>query len=152
MRPLETLIAVTLFASPALSTAQDSTAATVPSGVLTTMAGVYTDQQAGRGETIYRNTCAACHDASDHTGATFKQNWNARTAFDLFETIRTTMPNDDPGTLLREDYANIVAYLFKGNRMPSGTKALPSDSTALKQMVIAVDDTLRHLDLARRRD
>jgi mono/diheme cytochrome c family protein len=143
MRPLETLIAVTLFASPALSPAQDSTTATVPSGVVTTMAGVYTEQQAGRGEMIYRNTCVACHDASDHTGATFKQNWNARTAFDLFETIRTTMPNDDPGTLLREDYANIVAYLFKANRMPSGTRPLPSDSTALAQIVIAVPNTIR---------
>ncbi len=143
MRRLETLIAVTLFASPALSPAQDSTATTVPSGIVTTMTGVYTEQQAVRGEMIYRNTCAACHDASDHTGATFKQNWNARMAFDLFETIRTTMPNDDPGTLLREDYANIVAYLFKANRMPSGNKALPSDSVTLKRIIIAVDDTLR---------
>ena len=120
MRPLETLIAVTLIASPALSRAQDSTAATALPRAVTTMTGVYTDQQAGRGEIIYRNTCAACHEAADHTGATFKQNWNGRSAFDLFDTIRTTMPNDDPGSLPREDYANIVAYLFKANRMPSG--------------------------------
>ena len=38
------------------------------------------------------------------------------------------MPNDDPGKLPREDYASIVAYLFKVNKMPSGRKPLPSDS------------------------
>jgi cytochrome c5 len=110
---------------------------------LTTLTGVFTDQQAGRGESIYRNTCLACHDDSDHTGATFKQNWDTRTAFDLFETIRTTMPNDNPGRLPRDDYAAIVAYLFKQNNMPSGKKALPTDSAGLTQIVIAVADSAK---------
>jgi cytochrome c5 len=128
-----------------LARSQDSTARspappTTP-GAQTTLTGVYTDQQAARGESIYRNTCLACHDDSDHTGATFKQNWDTRTAFDLFETIRTTMPNDDPGKLPREDYSAIVAYLFKQNKMPSGKKSLPTDSTGLRQIVIAVADT-----------
>lgn len=137
------LIACLLLGGLAPLRAQDSTATTPPAGALTTLAGVYTDQQASRGESIYRTTCLACHDDSDHTGATFKQNWDTRTAFDLFETIRTTMPNDDPGTLPREDYSAIVAYLFRQNHMPSGKQALPTDSTALKQIVIAVADTVK---------
>jgi cytochrome c5 len=145
MRRLRFLIVITLCAVPALALAQDSTTKTAPSTVaptgLTTLTGVYTDQQASRGEAIYRNTCLACHDDSDHTGATFKQNWDTRTAFDLFEIIRTTMPNDNPGKLPRDDYAAIVAYLFKQNKMPSGKKALPTDSAGLKQIVIAVADT-----------
>jgi hypothetical protein len=36
-----------------------------------------------------------------------------------------------------------VAYLFRANRMPSGAKALPSDSVTLKRIIIAIDDTLR---------
>jgi mono/diheme cytochrome c family protein len=141
MRRLELLIACTVIFGPALAPAQDSTAKAGSSNPLTTLTGVYTDQQAGRGESIYRTTCLACHDDSDHTGATFRQNWETRTAFDLFETIRTTMPNDDPGRLPREDYASIVAYLFKMNGMPSGRKPLPSDSTRLRLIVIAVRDS-----------
>ena len=142
-RFLIVLPVVTAISVPALVLAQDSTAKAVPSSALTTLTGVYTDQQASRGESIYRNMCLACHDDSDHTGAVFKQNWDTRTAFDLFETIRTTMPNDDPGRLPREDYSSIVAYLFKVNRMPSGKKPLPADSLGLKQIVIAVSDPVK---------
>ena len=146
MRRLGFLIVLpvlTAVSGAARALAQDSTAKAVPSSALTTLTGVYTDQQANRGESIYRNTCLACHDDSDHTGAVFKQNWDTRTAFDLFETIRTTMPNDDPGRLPREDYSSIVAYLFKVNKMPSGKKPLPTDSTGLKQIVIAVSDPVK---------
>ena len=142
-RFLIVLPVVTAISVPALVLAQDSTAKAVPSSALTTLTGVYTDQQASRGESIYRNMCLACHDGSDHTGAVFKQNWDTRTAFDLFEIIRTTMPNDDPGRLPREDYSSIVAYLFKVNKMPSGKKPLPTDSTGLKQIVIAVSDPVK---------
>ena len=142
-RFLIVLPVVTAISVPALVLAQDSTAKAVPSSALTTLTGVYTDQQASRGESIYRNMCLACHHDSDHAGAVFKQNWDTRTAFDLFEIIRTTMPNDDPGRLPREDYSSIVAYLFKVNKMPSGKKPLPTDSTGLKQIVIAVSDPVK---------
>ena len=132
-------VLATLLVSAA-SAAQDSASKSVPSSTLTTLSGVYTEQQASKGESIYVGLCLYCHDEWDHTGAAFKQNWDTRTAFDLFETIRTTMPNDDPGRLPREDYANIVAYLFKVNKMPSGRKPLPSDAATLKQIVIAVSD------------
>ena len=140
MRRLLLLPVLAILLVPTPSSAQDSTAKSAASSALTTLAGVYTDQQASRGESIYSGLCLYCHDEWDHTGAAFKQNWDTRTAFDLFEIIRTTMPNDSPGRLPREDYASIVAYLFKVNKMPSGRKPLPSDSTGLKQIVIAVSD------------
>jgi hypothetical protein len=143
MRRLRFLTVLTVFCGPALVFAQDPSANPARSTALTTRTGVFTDQQASRGESIYRNSCLACHIDTDHTGAAFKQNWDTRTAFDLFEIIRTTMPNDDPGRLPREDYSCIVAYLFKLNNMPSGKKPLPTDSTGLKQIVIAVSDTLK---------
>src|ERR1035437_1058176 len=140
MRRLSLLSVLTIFFVPMPSSAQDTASKSASSSALTTLAGVYTEQQASRGESIYTGLCLYCHDEWDHTGAAFKQNWDTRTAFDLFETIRTTMPNDDPGRLPREDYASIVAYLLKVNKMPSGRKPLPSDVAALKQIVIAVSD------------
>jgi cytochrome c5 len=140
MRRLILLSVLAIVAVPAPSSAQDSTAKSARPAALTTLTGVYTEQQASRGETVFTGMCLNCHDEWDHTGAAFKQNWDTRTAFDLFEIIRTTMPNDNPGKLPRDDYASIVAYLFKVNKMPSGRKPLPSDEAGLKQIVIAVSD------------
>jgi mono/diheme cytochrome c family protein len=98
--------------------------------------GFYTDAQAGRGEAAYRANCASCHTTATHSGVAFIGPWEGRTAFDLFELIRTTMPIDNPGRLSREQYAEIVAYLFKLNRLPAGEKPLPSDDEGLKQVRI----------------
>ena len=93
--------------------------------------GVYTDAQAARGEATYRANCTSCHTTSAHSGDGFIRGWD--TAFDLFELIRTTMPIDNPGRLSREQYVDIVAYLFKLNRLPPGNRELPADDERLKQ-------------------
>jgi hypothetical protein len=67
--------------------------------------------------------------------------WETRTAFDLFELIRTTMPIDNPGRLSREQYVDIVAYLFKLNRLPVGDRPLPADDEGLKQIRIEAKPT-----------
>jgi hypothetical protein len=69
-------------------------------------------------------------------GDAFVRAWDGRTAFDIFELIRTTMPIDNPGRLSREQYADVVAYLFKLNRLPAGERPLPSDDDGLKQVRI----------------
>jgi mono/diheme cytochrome c family protein len=98
--------------------------------------GAYTEAQAARGEATYRANCTSCHATSAHSGDTFIRPWEGRTAFDLFELIRTTMPVDNPGRLSREQYADIVAYLFKLNRLPAGDRPLPADDEGLKQVRI----------------
>jgi mono/diheme cytochrome c family protein len=117
--------------------AQDSTAG---KPTLTTLSGVYTDKQAGRGQSTYDKTCVACHATTDYTGDTFRSKYVGGTAFDLFELIRTTMPEDSPGSLTNEQYAEIVAYLFKLNDLPPGTTELPTDKAALKQIKIAAKE------------
>ena len=98
--------------------------------------GAYTEAQAARGEATYRANCTSCHATSAYTGDAFVRAWDTRTAFDLFELIRTTMPIDNPGRLSREQYADIVAYLFKLNRLPAGDRPLPADDEGLKQVRI----------------
>ena len=46
------------------------------------------------------------------------------TVADLFERVRTTMPQNDPGTLSRDQYADVVAFLLKSNGFPEGTAPL----------------------------
>jgi S-disulfanyl-L-cysteine oxidoreductase SoxD len=115
----------------ATASAQNAPAASAPASH-----GAYTEAQATRGEATYRANCSSCHTTSAHTGDTFFRAWETRTAFDLFELIRTTMPNDNPGRLSRQEYADIVAYMFKLNRFPPGERPLPTDDEGLKQVRI----------------
>jgi mono/diheme cytochrome c family protein len=106
-----------------------------------TLRGVYTEAQAARGEATYRANCTSCHATGTHAGDAFIRGWDSRTAFDLFELIRTTMPLDNPGRLSREQYVDVVAYLFKLNRLPPGDRALPADDEGLKQVRIEAKPT-----------
>ena len=106
--------------------------------------GIYTPEQARRGETAYLQTCASCHgtalEGGDMTpplvGGAFTSNWNDLTVGDLFDRIRTTMPLDNPGRLSRTQTADVIAFVLKANDWPTGTTELPADST-LKQIRIA---------------
>src|SRR5580704_7415455 len=76
--------------------------------------GVYTEEQARRGETISKEECVRCHgqsltggeEAPPLAGAGFVANWNGSTMGDLFERIRISMPTDAPGRLTRQENAD----------------------------------------------
>ena len=46
------------------------------------------------------------------------------------------MPLDQPGTLSRQQNADVVAFLLRANAWPSGKTELPADAAALKQIKI----------------
>jgi len=101
--------------------------------------GVYTEEQSKRGERVYADTCANCH-APDLTGGQvvpaltgdeFLNKWNGTTAGDLFDQIRMTMPQDNPGTLTSRQYADVLAYIFKRNKFPAGRNDLEADLDTL---------------------
>jgi len=106
--------------------------------------GVYTEEQAGRGEIAYRQSCVNCHgpelEGADMTppliGGAFTANWNDLNLGDLFERIRATMPLDKPGTLSRQQNADVVAFVLKANLWPAGTSELSRDLGVLKQIRI----------------
>lgn len=124
-----------------LTTGPVTASAQVTIPVTSTVHGAYTEAQAMRGESTYRANCTSCHATSAHTGEAFIRPWDSRTAFDLFELIRTTMPIDNPGRLSREQYADIVAYMFRLNRLPPGDRPLPADDEGLKQIRIEAKTT-----------
>ena len=74
--------------------------------------GVFTAEQADRGEVLYDDQCAVCHGAirqfvpemaallGDHT---FRNAWRGRSLGELFGYILETMPQDAPGTLTLGD-------------------------------------------------
>lgn len=104
--------------------------------------GVYTEAQAKRGEAVYRQNCASCHGvalegietAGPLAGARFTANWNGVTVGDLLERVRVSMPNDRPGTLSRQQTADVLAYVFSANRFPAGKTELARQTELLKQI------------------
>lgn len=106
--------------------------------------GVYTKEQARRGEAIYAEECARCHAqnlAGGETspplvGETFLKHWTGKTAGALYENLRKTMPSDDPGSLSTRQYADLVAFLFSANEFPAGEKDLDRDAGVLNEIRI----------------
>ncbi len=104
--------------------------------------GVYTEDQAKRGETIYRKECAACHgdmltggeSAPPLTGGAFLANWDGLTMGDLFDRIRKTMPQSNPGRLTRQQDADILAFMLSVNKFPSGKTELYRQAEMLKEI------------------
>lgn len=83
------------------------------------------------GEQWFKSVCMECHATGNLTNPDFRLAWRGKSAFELFERIRSTMPANKPGTLTQGTYASIVAYLMKVNGMPVGTRRVSSDSSAL---------------------
>jgi mono/diheme cytochrome c family protein len=101
--------------------------------------GVYTQEQAKRGETQYAEHCASCHGpdmtggemAPGLTGGEFSSNWNDLSLGDLFERMYATMPQNAPKSLTRNQDADILAFvLFKAN-YPAGQTELPTQTEVL---------------------
>jgi hypothetical protein len=94
--------------------------------------GVYTAEQADRGQLTMGARCAACHLVKDLTGEIFIKTWAGRPIRDLYDTIRLTMPVEEPGALSRDEYAAIVAAILRMNGAAAGKTPLPSDAEGLK--------------------
>jgi len=111
--------------------------------------GVYSEDQARRGETQYGRNCESCH-GTDLAGNQinevpslawegFLTQWNDRTVKDLFDTVKRAMPKDKPGSLNTRAYIDLIAYLLQANKFPSGSRELSLNTDALAQIVIEKD-------------
>ena len=56
------------------------------------------------------------------------------TVGDLFERTRVSMPHDRPGTLTRQQTADVLAYVFSANKFPAGKTELARQPELLKQI------------------
>ena len=131
-RPFLFLIASLAAVAAANAQSTDSTA----NGAKSVWKGVFTEEQATRGDSEHQNNCLSCHGTEKYTGEAFQKAWIGRTVFDLFDQLKTTMPDDNPGALSAQQYKDIVAYILKANGMPAGTDSLPGDPEALRLIKI----------------
>jgi quinoprotein glucose dehydrogenase len=101
--------------------------------------GVYTEEQAKRGAEVYAEKCAMCHgdslggveSAPALTGPQFYATWEGENLNSLFERIRMSMPQDNPGSLSRTQNADIVAHMLHIGGYPAGSTPLEGQAGAL---------------------
>ena len=102
--------------------------------------GVFTDAQATRGATLYAQQCETCHGAElegeGHApalmGESFATSLNGSPLWELFDKVQTTMPATAPGSFTPAETADVIAYMFRKAKYPTGTKDLPQTQDALK--------------------
>jgi mono/diheme cytochrome c family protein len=106
--------------------------------------GVYAEEQSKRGEELSKSSCVSCHGeqlaggdlAPAVQGQDFRAAWAGRSAGDLFDKIRTTMPADSAGSLKPNQAADLVAYIFKLNDFPAGKTEIGTELPALTEIKI----------------
>jgi len=104
--------------------------------------GVYTREQAQRGEKLYEQECGRCHGddltgieaAPALTGSNFAATWEGVPLSDLVERMRVSMPQDKPGSLSRAQNADVLAYMLQVSRFPAGEKPLEGQTSVLSQI------------------
>jgi mono/diheme cytochrome c family protein len=107
--------------------------------------GVYTEEQAKRGATVYGEQCASCHGEKMEgiadlfpalTGDPFVKNWTGKSVGELYEKIATTMPALDPGSMKPDQVADVVAHMLSVSKYPAGSTALAASADPLKTIQI----------------
>jgi mono/diheme cytochrome c family protein len=106
--------------------------------------GIYTTEQAERGKTLYFSECVMCHGPTllglkggpALKGTRFRVNWNGRTADQIVELIRRTMPAGAPRFLNRAQSADLTAFIFSEGGFPAGEAEMKPDIADLKKIVM----------------
>ena len=106
--------------------------------------GIYTEEQALRGQELYDVFCVNCHgtdmqgqgvDVPALADQRFAKRWDGRTIKDLFELMGQTMPEDRPGSLSQEAYSDLLSYILQVNGFPAGLTDLGHEAESLARVV-----------------
>ena len=119
--------------------AQPDPAAVTEAADPTTADGIYTAEQADRGEALFDGVCSECHDAADWTESGFKGRWESQSVFQLWYYINDRMPYDDPFSLSRQQVTDVLTYILELNGLPAGASELGVEDDDIDDFWIAWD-------------
>ena len=102
--------------------------------------GVYTEEQAQRGDLVYTKSCAECHgpalegidDSPPLSGDDFLWDWNELSVGDLFERIRVSMPDGKENSVTKQEKADVLAFVLQKNDFPTGETEIEASTQALR--------------------
>ena len=139
----------------AISATTTARSAAVQNAARSVWDGVYTEEQARRGETVFKTECSYCHrdDLSGGFfdngvgrapalagprafGSSFVERWKDLSIGEMVATIAGTMPQQKPATLTVQAYVDVVSYLLAKNDVPAGSRELPVDVDELGRIIV----------------
>ena len=123
LRPLWVVTVLSALSTAGLAGQDDGDDGQAAAEERTTSQGVFSADQAARGEEVMWNICSECHVDEDF-GAAFLRSWDGATVAALLEEIKSTMPEDNPGGMPDREYVDVIAYMFKLNGLPAGDAEL----------------------------
>ena len=115
-KPVKIILALTSLVLSQVGIAQDKTVND----------GVFTAAQAATGKSVYDNSCKTCHDMRFYRD--ILKSYNNQPVLWLWESILGTMPADNPGSLMLEEYTDVIAYILSENGFPAGDAMLDPDN------------------------
>ncbi|MCG8414315.1 MAG: hypothetical protein MI746_08865 [Pseudomonadales bacterium] len=102
-----------------------------------TLDGIFTAEQAQRGEGLFNQHCTRCHSIQEFTGRSFDAVWTGTPAAALYLRIANTMPLDQPGSLGNSQATALFAHILSENGMPAGESPLEADLEFMAGILIA---------------
>ncbi len=88
--------------------------------------GVFTQAQVDAGQVVYDASCKTCHDMRFYRDTL--KSYDKQPVLWLWETMLGTMPADNPGSLMLEEYTDVIAYILSENGFPTGDTKLDPDN------------------------
>ena len=93
--------------------------------------GVYTAAQAERGKKTFNEKCSGCHETSRFSGDSFHEEWDGKALKEIWDIASGTMPEDNPGSLKQEEYADILSYFLSLNEYKPGDADLQPGAASM---------------------
>ena len=84
---------------------------------------------------MYLKVCAECHQPEQYRD--YLRRWVGLPVEYFYQVLRATMPENNPGGLTRQEYADVLTYVFAINGTPPGEQELPEDTKVLGAITIA---------------
>jgi S-disulfanyl-L-cysteine oxidoreductase SoxD len=129
------LLVLTLALPTGAKAQTEPSALPAPAAPISVATGVYTEEQAKRGQGIVETVCSTCHQPSWFGGPEWKEHWGFGEVFWVYDFVRTYMPYGRPGSLSANEYRSVVAYMLKNAGFKAGTTELPRTDAELMQIV-----------------
>jgi mono/diheme cytochrome c family protein len=105
----------------------------------TVLDGVFSEDQAGRGNDVFKKNCQTCHGPTlrgtpggpSLLGARFNSMWKDKTVADMYTFIHDNMPAGKPASLQPQQYIDVVAFILSKAKYPAGETELPPEPEVL---------------------
>ncbi len=88
--------------------------------------GVFTQAQVDAGKAVYDASCKTCHNMRFYRDTL--RSWSNQPLLYLWENILGTMPADNPGSLMLNEYTEVIAYILHEQGFPTGDTVLDPDA------------------------